>query len=144
MPAQSHILSLSLSLSVVTFMITTSGELVVGATNTNITCTVTVDIPVDELQITLFADVVNMAVEPDPNNLDSDSVTLAHGVLQTQNAGMYICSATVSDNASITEFNVSKTYTLNISSKYNSFIACTYTTKYMYSQLCLICHWLIY
>ena len=52
-------------------------------------------------------------------DLDSDSVTVAPAVLQTQNAGMYICSATVSDNhvAGITEFNISKTYTLNISSE---------------------------
>ena len=79
----------------------------------------TVDVPIDKLQIALFADVVDMAVESNPDNLDSDSVTVAPAVLETQNAGMYICSATVSDNhvAGITEFNISKTYTLNISSE---------------------------
>ena len=108
------------SLSVITFNIATSGELVVGTTNTNITCTVTIEVPIDELhvQIALFADVVDKAEEFDPD-LDSDSATVAPAVLQTQNAGMYICSATVSDNhvAGITEFNISKTYTLNISSE---------------------------
>ena len=103
--------------SVVTFNITTSGELVVGATDTNITCTVTIDVPVDELQIALFADVVDtVAVEPDPD-LDSDFVTVALPVLETQNAGIYICGASVFDNATMTGFNISEMYALNISSK---------------------------
>ena len=64
MLAQSYIMFSSLS--VITFNIATSGELVVGTTNTNITCTVTIEVPIDELQIALFADVVDKAEEFDP------------------------------------------------------------------------------
>ena len=56
----------------------------------------TVDVPIDELQIALFADVLNMAEESDPD-LDDDSVTVAPSVLETQNAGIYICGASVFD-----------------------------------------------
>ena len=103
------------SLSVVTFNITTSGELVVGATDTTITCTVTVDVPIDDIQIVLFGDVVDMVVGTDPDG--SGSVSLAPSELLTENAGMYICSASVFDNMTMTGFDVSEIYILNISSE---------------------------